>query len=113
MTSTHLQWHLLTYNDIYTLTTTTKHLQWPLHTYNNIIQWGVNDFIVIRKTVELVCIKVEEDMVSFQHTVSERMRLLASALEVLTTYQARIAVYMRQRYGAQLLEVKIKNRPEL
>lgn len=69
----------------------------------------VHDLVVVRQTVDLVILQVDEHVVRALHRVRECVSGLAAALEVLATHEARVHVLVRERDRAHLLKVKVQH----
>lgn len=74
----------------------------------DVIERCIDDLVVVRQTVELQIVQIEEDMMRLGHRVCVCVRICTTALEIFATHQASVHIDARQRYGAQFLEIKVQ-----
>ena len=79
---------------------------------HDVSQGSINNFIVIRKAVNLLGLQVEEDPVVLTDGVRVvGVGVVVPALEVLAADEAGVHVDPGQGHGAQLLNIKIQDSP--
>lgn len=78
------------------------------NTFGTLFHLLTNDLIVVRQTVELEIVQIEEHVMRIGHGMRVRMGVGAATLEVLAAHQTGVHVDARQRHGAQFLEVKVE-----